>query len=123
MKGPSTDSGVMEVMDESTTSPIDPNSDDLPPYLREDPPEGGLESIPGQYPRWGENRIKVQACTHSIICYGLFGNDARLRRQVFGLWEETWRTQRKPTKHQQNMITLWLALSLFGRAAFRGPNM
>ncbi|KAM9470575.1 transmembrane protein 263-B isoform 1-T1 [Clarias gariepinus] len=39
MKGPSTDSGVMEVMDESTTSPIDPNSDDLPPYLREDPPE------------------------------------------------------------------------------------
>ncbi|KAK2838450.1 hypothetical protein Q7C36_013264 [Tachysurus vachellii] len=39
MKGPSTDSGEMDVMDESTTSPADPNSDDLPPYLREDPPE------------------------------------------------------------------------------------
>ncbi|MCJ8734392.1 hypothetical protein PDJAM_G00234750 [Pangasius djambal] len=39
MKGPSAESGAMEVMDESTTSPADPNSDDLPPYLREDPPE------------------------------------------------------------------------------------
>ncbi|MCI4380294.1 hypothetical protein PGIGA_G00238070 [Pangasianodon gigas] len=39
MKGPSVESGAMEVMDESTTSPTDPNSDDLPPYLREDPPE------------------------------------------------------------------------------------
>lgn len=39
MKGPSADSGVMDIMEDSAISPADPNSDELPPYLREDPPE------------------------------------------------------------------------------------
>ncbi|GAA6078513.1 transmembrane protein 263-B-like isoform X3 [Tachysurus ichikawai] len=44
LQDPSTDSGEMDVMDEGTTSPADPNSDDLPPYLREDPPEAHVKT-------------------------------------------------------------------------------
>ncbi|KAL6480816.1 hypothetical protein MHYP_G00118490 [Metynnis hypsauchen] len=37
MKGPSTEA---EVIEEGTPAPADPSSEELPPYLREEPPEG-----------------------------------------------------------------------------------
>ncbi|XP_022539581.1 transmembrane protein 263-B-like isoform X3 [Astyanax mexicanus] len=36
MKGPSDET---EVIEEGTPSPVDPNGEELPPYLREEPPE------------------------------------------------------------------------------------
>ncbi|XP_030644256.1 transmembrane protein 263-B [Chanos chanos] len=43
MKGPNTET---EVVEEGGSSPVDSNNDELPPYLREDPPEDADKDHP-----------------------------------------------------------------------------